>query len=433
MAEINETHDPSRRSLVASANDPGTDFPIQNLPFGMFGTAADPTPRPGVAIGDRVVDLGRLQQSGAFTGKADTAARAAARGPGLVELMALGNGMASELRAQLSALLSEGSKRAPDVVAALVPMSEARMHLPSPVRNFTDFLTSSYHFTRLRPDGQLSRTFMGLPIAYHSRASSVRPSGDVVRPHAISDRDGKLGFAPSIQMDYELEVGFWVGPGNALGDPIRIEDAADRIFGFCLLNDWSVRDAQWFESQPLGPFLAKSVSTTISPWVVTEEALRPFRTGAFPRAEAELKPLPHLFHPRDQAEGGLDVELTASILTPEMRGRGLPPEPLTRTNARHLYWTFAQMLTHHGSNGCNMLPGDLLGSGTVSGPTDESRACLAEINGKGMSSIPLSSGEQRVWLEDGDEVILSGRAIRDGYAPIGFGTAAGKIGAAIGR
>jgi fumarylacetoacetase len=431
MSKLNETHDPSKRSLVASANDPGTDFPIQNLPFGMFSTVADPTPRPGVAIGDRIVDLGRLQQSGAFAGKADTAARAAAHGPGLVELMSLGNGMASELRAQLSALLSEESKRAPDVVAALVPMSEAQMHLPSTVRNFTDFLTSSYHFSRLRPDGQLSRTFMGLPIAYHSRASSVRLSGDVVRPHAISERDGKLGFAPSVQMDYELEVGIWVGPGNTLGDPIRIEDAADRIFGFCLLNDWSVRDAQWFESQPLGPFLAKSVSTTISAWVVTEEALRPFRTGAFPRAETDLKPLPHLLHPRDQAEGGLDVELTASILTPAMRAQGLPPEPLTRTNARHLYWTFAQMLAHHSSNGCNMLPGDLLGSGTVSGPTNESRACLAEINGRGTSNISLSNGEQRLWLEDGDEIVLSAQGKREGYVSIGYGSAAGKVGAAI--
>jgi fumarylacetoacetase len=427
MTRLNETHDAARRSLVASANEPGTDFPIQNLPFGMFSTATDPTPRPGVALGDQIVDLGRLQQSGAFSGKADAAARAAAQGPGLDELMALGNGAASELRAQLSALLSEESTKAPDVMKALVPMSEARMHLPSTVRNFTDFLTSSFHFTRLRPDGQLSRTFMGLPIAYHSRASSVRLSGDVVRPHAISERDGDLGFAPSTQLDYELEVGIWVGPGNALGDPIRIEDAADRIFGFCLLNDWSVRDAQWFESQPLGPFLAKSVSTTISPWIVTEEALRPYRTAAFRRAETDLKPLPHLLDPRDQAEGGLDVELTASLLTPAMRARGLTAEPLTRTNARHLYWTFAQMLTHHSSNGCNMLSGDLLGSGTVSGPTDGSRACLAEMNGKGTATISLSNGEERVWLEDGDEVILTGRATREGHASIGFGTAAGKV------
>lgn len=268
--------------------------------------------------------------------------------------------------------------------------------MPSTVRNFTDFLTSSFHFGRLRPDGQLSRTFMGIPIAYHSRASSVRQSGDVVRPHAISKRDGELGFAPSIQMDYELAVGIWVGPGNAFVDPIRIEVAADRIFGFCLLKDWSVRNAQWFESRPLGPFLAMSVSTTVSSWVVAEEALRPFRTGAFRRDEADLKPMPHLLHPRGQAEGGLDLELTASILTPEMQVRGLPPEVLTRTNARHLYWTFAQMLAHHSSNGCNMLPGDLLGSVTVSGPIDESRACLAEINGRGTSSISLSNGEQRL-------------------------------------
>jgi fumarylacetoacetase len=312
-------------------------------------------------------------------------------------------------------------------------MSEARMELPVEVGDFTDFLTSSFHSTRLSATGKLTETFMSMPIAYHSRASSVRVSGGVVRrPHGQwLDEEKKPRFAPTRSLDFELEVGAFVGPGNTLGHPIPIGAARRHIFGFCLLNDWSVRDVQRFESVPLGPFLAKSLSTSISPWVVTQDAMAPFRTPAFRRGRGEPPPLPHLASREEEESGGFDLTLLAYLRTAKMREARKPPMLVTETNFRHLYWTFAQMLTHHASNGCNLRPGDILGSGTVSGPTDESRACLAEITERGRKPLTLPGGESRAWLEDGDEVIFRARAMRHGFVSIGFGECTGTVGPAV--
>ena len=427
MSALNATHDPARRSIVPSANEPETDFPIQNLPLGIFSRGAGEQPRPGMAIGDQIVDLAAVQKAGALDGKADEAVRASAQGPGLNALMALGNVHASALRGQLSDLLSAAGSARIDIRPMLVPMWEATLHLPTNVRNFTDFLTSSNHSVRLNPTGVLAKNFMSLPLAYHSRASSVRLSGDVKRPNVQQFDGTTVSFGPTQEMDFELEVGAFIGPGNELGDPIRIRDAANHLFGFCLLNDWSVRDTQRWESPPLGPFLSKSLSTTISPWVVTEEALRPFRTHALRRGEGEWAPLPHMTDDADQTNGALDLDLEALLLTTAMRDAGEAPARITATNAKHLYWTFAQMLTHHSSNGCNMLPGDLIGSGTVSGPVPESRACLAEVNKRGSEAFTLPNGESRTWLEDGDEVILRARARREGFVSIAFGACVGRL------
>ncbi len=431
MTDLNATHDPSRRSVIAAANAPDTDFPIQNLPFGRFSRTADGPVLPGVAIGDHVLDLAAALGAGAFSGEAERAARAAVDGQSLNDLLALGNGAASALRARLADLLDAAGGTGVDLGAALVPMSRVTLHLPSQVRNFTDFLTSASHFRRLGATGELTPAFMSLPLAYHSRASSVTLGGEVPRPHVQSSDGDTVRFAPTAEMDFELEVGAYVGTGNAQGDPIRIGDAPDHIFGFCLLNDWSVRDIQRWESVPLGPFQAKSLSTMISPWIVTEEALRPFRTAAETRGEGELAPLPHLSHPDDQRRGGYDITLQALISTAGMRAAGAAPHRITATNLRHLYWTFAQMFAHHTGNGCNLQPGDLLASGTVSGPEPGERACLAEITRKGRDAFSLPNGETRTWLEDGDEITFTGRAVRDGFAPIGFGTCTGRLTEAV--
>jgi fumarylacetoacetase len=429
MAVLNATHDAQHRSFVERANLPDCDFPIQNLPFGVFSRANEPA-RGGVAIGDMIVDLAALARSGLLSGAALKAAEAAS-GPTLNPLMALGNAPSSALRARLSELLAQGSSDRQAVAACLVPMTEVAMHLPAHIGDFTDFLTSGYHSTRLNPTGKLAANFMSLPIAYHGRASSVRLDGPVRRPH-VQRRDGEVvSFGPTKEMDFELELGAFIGAGNRLGDRIAIADASDAIFGHCLINDWSIRDIQRWENVPLGPFLAKSLSTTISPWVVTEEALRPFRAPAFRRAADEPAPLPYLTLKQDQDEGGLDLALTASLLTPRMREAGLAPHKVTDTNFRHMYWTFAQMVTHHASNGCNLQPGDLLGSGTISGPTPGSRACLAELTVRGKEPLHLPNGETRPWLEDGDEVIFAARASRQGYVSIGFGNCRGTVQAAL--
>ncbi len=444
MAETDATHDPQRRSFVAAANRPGADFPLQNLPLGVFQRPGD-TPRGGIAIGDHILDLAAASDAGLFSGGAAVAAEAA-REPALNALMALGHGPAAALRAQAFDLLeAAGAGRGG---ACLVPMADVTMHLPARIGDFTDFLTSSFHSSRLSPAGKPGDNFHTLPIAYHSRASSVRPSGStavhstavhstavpgtVVRPHGQwRDETGAMRFGPTEQFDYELELGAFIGPGNALGEPIGIDAAPDQLFGYCLLNDWSVRDVQRWESAPLGPFQAKSVGTTISPWVVTAAALLPFQAAAFPRGDGEPAPMPHLASARQAASGGLDLQLYADLLTPQMRAAGAGPERLTDTNFVHMYWTFAQMVTHHASNGCDLRPGDLLGSGTASGPTDASRACLAEINARGTKSFTLANGERRMWLEDGDEVIFQARAERAGFVSIGFGECRATVAPAV--
>lgn len=427
-SQLNETHRSDLRSWVASANDGATDFPIQNLPYGVFqrdGEAA----RGGVAIGDCILDLAAALKTGLLAGEAEHAARLAA-GPTLNAFMAAGPAVQSTLRRRISEILSaDGRDRAKIeklAGALLIPMRDVEMKLPAAIGSFTDFLTSIYHTERggrvTRPDNPIPAPFRHLPIAYNGRATSVRPSGEPVRRPNGQWRapDGQVKFGPTEQQDFELEVGLFVGRGNELGQPISIDEAPEHIFGFCLLNDWSARDIQRWESA-LGPFLSKSLSTTISCWVVTAEAMAPFRAPAFPRPTGDPPPLPYLHSRADQANGGLDLALEAYLVTPRMAREGAPPARITRTNFIHMYWTFAQMLTHHMSNGCNLMPGDLLGSGTASGPLDENRACLSEITGRGARSFTLANGETRTWLEDGDEVIFRARAERQGYVSIGFG------------
>jgi len=426
--QIDGTHRPDLRSWVESADEPGTDFPIQNLPYGIFRRQGEPA-RSGVAIGDQILDLTAALKAGLLQGPAEAAARLAA-GPTLNALMAADPSALRALRARLSQILSAENpdrRRVMDMAASLlVPMAEAQLELPAAIGSFTDFLTSIYHTERggriTRPESPVPAPFRYMPIAYNGRATSVRASGEAVRrPNGQWRRpDGHVQFGPCEQLDFELEVGMFVGRGNPLGEPIAIAEAPRRIFGFCLLNDWSARDIQRWESA-LGPFLSKSLSTTISCWVVTADALAPFRAGAFARPPGDPPPLPYLHSDTDQAQGGLDLNLEAYLLTPRMRRDGAKPECICRTNFIHMYWTFAQMLAHHTSNGCNMRPGDLIGSGTTSGPRDENRACLAEISQRGAQSFTLPNGETRTWLEDGDEVILRARAVREGFAPIGFG------------
>jgi fumarylacetoacetase len=440
MARLNPTHDSTRRSWVTAANQPDSDFPIQNLPLGIFRRSGE-TPRGAVAIGDQVLDLAAALEAGLFSGEAAEAARAA-RGPTLNLLMALGNRFASALRARLSDLLRiDGPERSRvEAVSGrlLVPMAQAELMLPVQVSGFTDFMTSTFHAARggriRNPQNPLSPNFKYLPEAYNSRASSVRVSGEPVRrPNGQwkpADAEAPV-FGPCRQQDFEMELGMFVGPGNSLGTPIPIEEAPQHIFGFCLLNDWSARDIQVWESQPLGPFLGKSSSTTISPWVVTAEAMAPFRIAAFKREPGDPALLPHLHSEADQNEGGLDLAMEAYILTARMRDRGEPPVRISDTNFRFLYWTWAQMLAHHASNGCNLVPGDLFGSGTVSGPADDSRSCMLELTERGSHAMRLPNGEQRAWLEDGDEIIFRAHAAREGQVRIGFGECRARIDPAL--
>ena len=381
-------------------------------------------------IGDAVLDLGLALDASLFSGAAETAAQAARRD--LRDLMSLGNAHASALRGSLSDLLAADGGRTDAVAACLVPVADVAMTLPVEPRNFTDFLTSSFHKVRLSPKGTLDPNFKSLPLAYHSRASSVRVSGGaIVRPRVQQASGADVVFAPTRELDFELELGAFIGPGNPLGTPIAIARAPEHIFGHCLLNDWSARDIQRWESLPLGPFLAKSLSTSLSPWIVTQEALLPFRVPASVRPPGDPHPFDYLTCDEDQAQGGLDIALEVWLRTRAMREAGLPATRITAANFRHMYWTFAQMVTHHASNGCNLLPADLLGSGTVSGPEPESRACLAELTERGRAPLDLPGGETRAWLDDGDEVTLRARATRDGFVPIGFGDCIGTIAAAI--
>jgi len=321
-------------------------------------------------------------------------------------------------------------KLAPDL---LVPMQQANCMLPAVIEGFTDFFTSIDHVSRVgrivRPDSPLPPAFKHLPMAYNGRASSVVVSGaPVIRPHGQRRHsDSEVLFAPTRALDYELEAGIYIGAGNALGTSIPLRAAPEHIFGLCLLNDWSSRDIQRWESLPLGPFLGKSFCTTISPWIVTPEALAPFRVAAVARAKDDPAPQTYLQDTADQVAGGFDIALIATIQTAAMRSHSQSPVEITHTNLNTLYWTAAQMVAHHTSNGCNLRPGDLLGTGTTSGPTDKSRACMLELTSGGKDPIRLPNGETRAWLEDGDEVALHGRANRNGFVPIGFGECRARI------
>ena len=431
---LDETHDPALQSWVVSANRPGTDFPLQNLPFGAFRKRGDAGARVGVAIGDCIADLALCRGAGLLEGiPAEVAASCAASS--LDPLMALGRESWQALRRRLSELLRAGS---PARTELLVSMADTALELPCRIGDYTDFYASIFHATNVgrlfRPDNPLLPNYKYVPIAYHGRASSVVPSGtDVRRPRGQTLPEGrrKPSFGPSKVLDYELEAGFFVGPGNRLGEPIPIEEAEDHIFGFCLVNDWSARDIQKWEYQPLGPFLAKSFATTISPWVVTLEALAPFRTPAFPREASDPAPLPHLDSPENRRRGGIGIGLEVLLSTLEMRRRGTPPARLARSDFGQMYWTPAQMLAHHASNGCNLRPGDLIASGTVSGATPDSVGSLLELTAQRKAPIELPGGETRRFLADGDEVILRGRCERPGFASIGFGECRGRIAPAL--
>lgn len=432
MSGLNETHDPARRSWVESANAPDTDFPIQNLPFGIFRRLGDATARGGVAIGDRIVDLPAALAAGLFTGAAAEAAAAASRST-LNALMALGNAPASALRHRLSNLLrADGPEQARVADDLLVPMDEATLLLPAAVGAFTDFFTSVFHAERggrqRNPDQPLTPNFKHIPIAYNGRASSIGVSGETfLRPNGQYRDRGELRFGPEPRLDFELEVGAFIGRGNARGTPIPLAAAREHIFGYCLVNDWSARAIQAWETVPAGPFQGKSFCTTVSPWVVTGEALAPFHCPAFPRAADDPRPLPYLHDPENEGAGGIDLTLAAFIETPRMRTDGAAPARLTRTNLTTLYWTFGQMLAYHASNGCNVVPGDLIASGTTSGPTDESRACLNELCDYGRADIVLPNGDTRRYLQDGDAIILTARAERAGCVPVGFGECRGTV------
>jgi fumarylacetoacetase len=421
---LNETHDPSRKCFVDSANTPGCDFPIQNLPFGVFQHAAEQPARVGVAIGDRILDV--ASAASLFDGPAAEAARACAE-PALNGLMSRGPRAWSALRHALSRALSadHGDER---LRRHLIPMAQAPMLLPVTVGDFTDFFASIFHATNagrmFRPDNPLMPNYKYVPVAYHSRTSSIRVSGTPFkrpRGQRKGPNDAAPRYGPCRNLDFELELGIYVGASSALGEPVPIGRAADHVFGFCLLNDWSARDIQAFEYQPLGPFLGKNFATTVSPWVVTAEALAPFRTKAFVRPDGDPAPLPHLDDAEDRAHGGLDVTLEAYIATEAMRRAGTAPQRLTQTSCALLYWTVAQMITHHTSNGCNLRIGDLFGSGTVSGPQKSSWGSLLELTMRGSEPLTLPSGEKRGFLEDGDEIIFRGFCEKPGAVRIGFG------------
>ncbi len=424
MTGINETHDPKLRSFVDSANAPDTDFPIHNLPFGVFRTAKMDVPRVGIAIGDRILDVAGLS---ALSGPAQTAAKACAA-PHLNDLMAAGPDAWSALRLQVSRLLRSDSKDRAAAEKHLVAMADAELLLPAKIGNFTDFFASVFHATNagrmFRPDNPLLPNYKYVPVAYHSRASSIRVSGTTVRrPRGQIKLPNEAVpiFAPCRNLDYELELGFYVGVPSDLGQPVPIDQAGEHIFGFCLLNDWSARDIQAWEYQPLGPFLAKNFATTVSPWVVTAEALAPYRTTAYARPQGDPAPLPYLASDADQAGGGLDIMMEAYLLTDAMRTQKQAPFRLSRGSFASTYWTVAQMLTHHTSNGCNLEIGDLVASGTVSGPDKDSLGSLLELTLRGTEPVQLPGGETRGFIADGDEIIFRGSCEAKGFARIGFG------------
>ncbi len=425
---IDATHDPNLRSWVESANQKDTDFPIQNLPFGVFRRRGSAEPsRIGVAIGNQILDLGLCAEAGLLQ-ELPKELQETCSAPNLNPLMAMGSGASSALRRRLSELLRYDGQKPPLETEILIPMAEAELLLPASIGDYTDFYASIFHATNVgklfRPDNPLLPNYKYVPIAYHGRASSIVPSGTSIKRPSGQRKAPEApapSFGPSQLLDYELEVGFFVGAPNELGQPIPIDNAEEHIFGLCLINDWSARDIQAWEYQPLGPFLSKSFATTISPWVVTLEALAPFRCPAFQRAEGDPLPLPYLSSSLDASLGGIDLTVEVLLRSAQMREEGRSPFHLSRASFKQMYWTLAQMLTHHSSNGCNLRSGDLLASGTVSGAEEGSQGCLLEITQRGSQPIELPTGEVRSFLSDSDEVILRGYCEKEGYAKVGFG------------
>ena len=424
---LNETHDPARKSFIESANAPDCDFPIQNLPYCVFRPAAATSAplRVGVAIGDQILDLAAAGPG--FGGLAGEAAKAGAA-PFLNVLMSLGPQAWSALRLALSRALSTEHGNPGNINPHLVAMKDADVRLPVAFRNFTDFFASVFHASNagrmFRPDNPLMPNYKYVPVAYHSRASSVRVSGTPVR-RPQGQRKGANedapSYGPSRNLDFELELGVFVGLGSELGQTIPVGRAAEHVFGYCLLNDWSARDVQGWEYQPLGPFLGKNFGTTISPWIVTAEAMAPFHTAAYVRPAGDPAPLPYLSDTEDQTSGGLDITLEAYLSTETMRKSGAAPQRITQTSFALMYWTIAQMIAHHTCNGCNLEIGDLIGSGTVSGPDKSSWGSLLELTARGREPIALPGGEKRGFIEDGDEILVRGVCAKPGQTRIGFG------------
>jgi fumarylacetoacetase len=418
-------------SWVRSANDASADFPIQNLPYGVFSSAEKT--RIGVAIGDQILDLRACSERGILDALSKETVDAC-RENSLNTLMSLGPQAWSALRERITILLD--AERADNGMSAevesfLVPMSEVEMQLPAQIGGYTDFYASIHHATRVgklfRPDNPLLPNYKFVPIGYHGRASSIVVSGqEIRRPWGQSKiASSEPVFGPSKSLDYELEIGAFIGPGNPLGDCIPIADAEHHIFGLCLVNDWSARDMQSWEYQPLGPFLAKNFATTISPWVVTMEALAPYRVASPLRPMGDPMPLQYLRHPAGVA-GAIDVRLEVYLQSKRMRDKGAPAVLLSSSNLRDLYWTIAQIVTHHASNGCNLRSGDLLATGTISGPEEGSEGCLLEMKHRG-EPIQLPGGEVRSFLEDGDTVVFRAHCGRPGLPRIGFGECVGTI------
>lgn len=424
-------HTATARSWVEQANG-HSDFPLQNLPLGIFSRPGE-AQRCGVAIGDSILDLQAVLAAGLFEGEAKTAVEATANGA-LNAYFALGRSARVALRQRLLELLGEHSEHQAALQAALYLASDCQMHLPAKVGDYTDFYVGIEHAKNVgklfRPDNPLLPNYKYVPIGYHGRASTLRPSGtDVRRPKGQTLPAGQTepSFGPCARLDFELELGIWIGQGNDIGQAIPIGDAAEHVAGYCLLNDWSARDIQAWEYQPLGPFLSKSFITTLSPWVVTAEALEPFRCAQPARPEGDPQPLSYLLDARDQANGALDIELEVLLITEGLREQGLPPHRLSLSNTLSMYWTVAQMVAHHSVNGCQLQAGDLFGSGTLSGAQPGAFGSLLEMTDGGKQVIELASGEVRRFLEDGDEIILHARCKRDGAVSIGFGECRGKV------
>ena len=435
MSVIDETHDPRRESWVASARG-HVEFPIQNLPFGVFSPRGA-APRGGAAIGEMIFDIRAGLEEGLFSGDAATAAEAAA-GPALNPLLALGKRRHLALRQRLSALLSADNPDRAKIESLSTRLlhntADCTLHLPAAIGSFTDSFAGIHHARnggmRRDPNNPLNPNYKYVPVAYHSRASSVRPSGVPIRRpsgqrKAVSE--DAPSFGPAQKLDYELELALWVGPGNELGEPIPIAQAGDHVFGLGLVNDWSARDVQGWESQPLGPFLGKNFGSTVSPWVITSEALAPFRVAQPTRPAGDPRPLPYLWDEGDQRTGAFDITLEALLMTEGLRSKGLPPHRMSASNTTDLYWTIAQLVAHHTCGGCNLVPGDLFGTGTISGPTPEGYGSLMELSADGQRTITLASGETRTFLDNGDEVIFRAHCRKSGAVPIGFGECRARI------
>ena len=434
---LNETHDPHVQSWLESANDPSSDFPLQNLPFGIYRRRGGyGLFRMGVAIGDSVLDVAGCDRERLLPGLSEPLSEAC-RSSSLNSLMALSPSAWSHLRRALWNLLRANHENAVDRQAAhrhLAPIDEIELSLPVEIGDYTDFYASIEHATNVgrlfRPQNPLLPNYKYMPIAYHGRASSIQASGACVRRPRGQTRpalDGPVRFGPSERLDFEAEIGFFVGPGNPLGRPISLEAAEAHIFGLCIVNDWSARDIQAWEYQPLGPFLGKSFATTISPWVVTLEALAPFRIRARPREQGDPDLLSYLSSREDQERGAFNVAIETWICSDKMREHRSPPVKLSQGNMRDLFWTPGQMLAHHTSNGCNLRPGDLLATGTISGGSTGAAGCLLELTRGGVAPVSLPMGEQRHFLEDGDEILIRANCSSPDAVRIGFGSCRGFV------